>query len=118
MLDFCYMANLLLLLHCWALPRSRALGKVGACISTAPFRNQPQPCTRRQQISQSLDPSPNQIKITFAFNTGPLSWSILAFRNSLVLHSLDKVTSVYMHLAPALVSWWVSVGCRSGRFHD
>ncbi|KAI8475416.1 MAG: hypothetical protein J3K34DRAFT_63001 [Monoraphidium minutum] len=44
-------------------------------------------------------------KITFAFNTGPLSWSILAFRNSLVLHSLDKVTSVYMHIAPALVSW-------------
>lgn len=70
MLDFCYMANALLLVHCFIAPRSRALNK-----------------------------------ITFAFNAGPLAWSILAFRNSLVLHSLDKVTSVYMHIAPALVSW-------------
>lgn len=29
--------------------------------------------------------------VTFAFNTGPLTASILAFRNSLVYHDLDKV---------------------------
>ena len=27
----------------------------------------------------------------FSFGTGPLAWSIIAFRNSLVFHSLDKV---------------------------
>ena len=32
---------------------------------------------------------------TFAFNTGPLTWSILAFRNSLVFHDLDKVGKVW-----------------------
>lgn len=29
---------------------------------------------------------------TFAYGAGPLSWSIIAFRNSLVFHSLDKVS--------------------------
>ncbi|KAJ9527063.1 hypothetical protein QJQ45_025234 [Haematococcus lacustris] len=42
---------------------------------------------------------------TFAFNTGPLAFSILAFRNSLVYHDMDKVTSLYLHLVPACVSW-------------
>ena len=27
----------------------------------------------------------------FAYAAGPLAWSIVAFRNSLVFHSLDKV---------------------------
>lgn len=31
-------------------------------------------------------------QVAFAFNFGPLLWSIIAFRNSLVYHSLDKVT--------------------------
>lgn len=30
-------------------------------------------------------------KIMFAFAMGPLAWSILAFRNSMIFHSLDKV---------------------------
>ena len=30
-------------------------------------------------------------QIVFAYASGPLAWSILAFRNSLVFHSLDKV---------------------------
>lgn len=68
--DFCYMANLLLLLHLWLLPDWALL----------------------QQV-------------TFAFNTGPLTWTILAFRNSLVFHDLDKVTSLFLHLVPAFVSW-------------
>ena len=31
------------------------------------------------------------LQVTFAFNSGPLAWSILAFRNSLVFHDIDKV---------------------------
>lgn len=30
-------------------------------------------------------------QVVFAFNTGPLTWSIAAFRNSLVFHDLDRV---------------------------
>jgi hypothetical protein len=40
-----------------------------------------------------------------AYSTGPLSWSTLTFRNSLVYHDLDKTTSVMLHLGPALVAW-------------
>ena len=43
-------------------------------------------------------------KVTFAFSLGPLLWSILAFRNSLVYHSLDKVTSLFLHFFPACVA--------------
>lgn len=56
-------------------------------------------------------------KVTFAFNTGPLAWSVLAFRNSLVYHDLDKVTSLYLHFVPALVSWtmrWYHDDARFG----
>ena len=31
------------------------------------------------------------LQVTFAYATGPLAWSVVAFRNSLVFHSLDKV---------------------------
>ncbi|CAL8464752.1 g4287 [Coccomyxa elongata] len=44
-------------------------------------------------------------KITFAYASGPLAWSILAFRNSLVFHSLDKITSLFLHWFPACVAW-------------
>ena len=32
------------------------------------------------------------LQIVFAMVAGPLTWSIVALRNSLVLHSLDKVS--------------------------
>lgn len=34
--------------------------------------------------------------MTFGLNLGPLVWSIIAFRNSLVYHSLDKMTSHFL----------------------
>lgn len=43
--------------------------------------------------------------MTFAMNLGPLIWSIVAFRNSLVYHSLDKMTSHFLHWFPACVSY-------------
>ncbi|CAD7697091.1 unnamed protein product [Ostreobium quekettii] len=45
------------------------------------------------------------LKVCFAYNTGIMAWSILAFRNSLVFHSLDKVTSLFLHYEPMLVAW-------------
>lgn len=44
-------------------------------------------------------------KVMFAYATGPLAWSIVAFRNSLVFHSLDKITSLMLHWMPACVVW-------------
>mmetsp|Transcript_9932 Transcript_9932/g.29823 ORF Transcript_9932/g.29823 Transcript_9932/m.29823 type:complete len:356 (+) Transcript_9932:110-1177(+) len=42
-------------------------------------------------------------KATFGLVAGPLTWSIVALHNSLVLHSLDQMTSLFMHSSPALV---------------
>lgn len=41
---------------------------------------------------------------------GPLSWSILIFKNSIVLHDIDQMTSVFIHLSPALVFWCLRWG--------
>lgn len=62
LLDFCYYANALMLLHVWALPELCALRR-----------------------------------ILFAFSMGPLAWSIILFRNSMIFHSLDKVRSSCCH---------------------
>ncbi|GAM28975.1 hypothetical protein SAMD00019534_121510, partial [Acytostelium subglobosum LB1] len=43
-------------------------------------------------------------KICFSFCNGPLMWAIVAWRNSLVFHSLDKATSVLIHILPAIVT--------------
>eukprot|EP01024_Parvocaulis_polyphysoides_P043766 TRINITY_DN4016_c2_g1_i1.p1 TRINITY_DN4016_c2_g1~~TRINITY_DN4016_c2_g1_i1.p1 ORF type:complete len:250 (+),score=24.78 TRINITY_DN4016_c2_g1_i1:72-752(+) len=45
-------------------------------------------------------PNPLLMKITYAYNTGPMAWSILAMRNSLVLHSMDKIITLFMHWYP------------------
>ncbi|KAF8984111.1 hypothetical protein BGZ46_008832 [Entomortierella lignicola] len=38
---------------------------------------------------------------------GPLAFAIVTWRNSLVLHSLDKVTSVYIHMSPPITLYVV-----------
>jgi len=64
--DFCYFANLLLLLYLHKYPDS-----------------------------------PTLFMVCFSYTTGPLTWATLAWRNSLVFHSLDKMTSCIIHLTPA-----------------
>ncbi|KAG0262660.1 hypothetical protein DFQ27_002224 [Actinomortierella ambigua] len=38
---------------------------------------------------------------------GPLAFAIIAWRNSLVLHSLDRVTSVFIHLSPPITLYTI-----------
>jgi len=42
-------------------------------------------------------------KLTFTLTTGPLASAVVAWRNSLVFHDLDKITSLFIHLAPPCV---------------
>ncbi|ORX55194.1 hypothetical protein DM01DRAFT_1335490 [Hesseltinella vesiculosa] len=42
---------------------------------------------------------------TYTLTSGPVAWAIITWRNSLVFHSLDKVTSVFIHIFPALVTY-------------
>jgi hypothetical protein len=44
-------------------------------------------------------------RLSFAVMSGPLMWSIVAMRNSLVFHDGDKITTLMMHSSPALSAW-------------
>lgn len=50
-------------------------------------------------------------KVLFSISNGPLASAIIMWRNSLVFHSMDKMTSMYIHILPALV-------CFSQRWID
>ncbi len=39
----------------------------------------------------------------FALSNGPLAWAIIAWRNSMVFHSIDKITSIMIHLGPPIL---------------
>jgi hypothetical protein len=41
----------------------------------------------------------------FFLSHGPVAWAIYAWRNALVFHSLDKMTSIAIHISPALVMY-------------
>ncbi|SSD59946.1 uncharacterized protein SCODWIG_01707 [Saccharomycodes ludwigii] len=48
---------------------------------------------------------PNNISLylsTFALTFGTLSWAVITWKNSLVTHSVDKVTSCFIHIMPPL----------------
>eukprot|EP01059_Diplonema_ambulator_P036873 TRINITY_DN9454_c4_g1_i1.p1 TRINITY_DN9454_c4_g1~~TRINITY_DN9454_c4_g1_i1.p1 ORF type:complete len:372 (+),score=147.85 TRINITY_DN9454_c4_g1_i1:47-1117(+) len=56
-------------------------------------------------LYEAAFPSPTLFTINFLFANGPLAFAIIAWRNSLVFHSLDKVTSVYIHVLPLCLSY-------------
>jgi len=50
-------------------------------------------------------PSPEFFQIIFGLSNGPLCVAIVMWRNSLVFHDLDKLTSVFIHIFPPLVTF-------------
>jgi len=55
-------------------------------------------------------------QLSFSF-TIPLCWAIALWTNSLVFHSLDKITSLYIHLTPSLVVWCLRWFVHDPRFN-
>jgi len=45
--------------------------------------------------------------VCFAFSMGPLAFATIVLNNSLVPHSIDKQTSTFIHVMPALTTWAV-----------
>ena len=41
----------------------------------------------------------------FATANGPTAWSVIVLRNAMVFHNIEKWSSLYIHLSPALVTW-------------
>lgn len=62
--------------------------------------------------------SPLLRKLAFSFAAGPLMFTILATRNSLVFHDFDKTTTLMMHASPAIalytLRWLPSAAWTAG----
>lgn len=43
--------------------------------------------------------------VLFALANGPLVWAMMVYRNSLVFHHMDKITSIYIHMLPPLITF-------------
>eukprot|EP00128_Syssomonas_multiformis_P006658 Colp12_sorted_trinity150504_noHs@1852 len=43
--------------------------------------------------------------ISFSNGNGSLLWAVVAWRNSLVLHDIGKMTTVFIHILPAIVTY-------------
>lgn len=46
--------------------------------------------------------------VCYAFTHGTLSWAVVTWRNSLVLHSIDKYTSSFIHIMPPSVMFVIT----------
>lgn len=46
--------------------------------------------------------SPHLFILNLANSMGPLLWAIVTWRNSLVFHDIDKITSVFIHIFPVI----------------
>jgi len=56
-------------------------------------------------------------RVNFAVANGPLAWAVILWRNSLVFHSLDRLTSLAVHFLPPLVTFclrWYGDGRGGG----
>ena len=54
--------------------------------------------------------------VMFSISNGSLMWAVIAWRNSLVFHDLDKMTSSFIHLFPALVTYCIRWFPHPGRW--
>jgi len=73
-------------------------------------------------LSQMYNPvySDTLFKISFMFANGPIIFAIPIYRNSLVFHSLDRITSVILHISGPLVFYqirWYDNLNRFSTFH-
>ncbi|KAJ9468676.1 putative membrane protein [Diplonema papillatum] len=57
------------------------------------------------QMIDTFYPSDLLFGMNFMFANGPLALAVIAWRNSLVFHSLDKITSVFIHVFPLCLTY-------------
>lgn len=57
-------------------------------------------------------------KMGFILTTGPLPAAIPLWKNSLVFHDFDKITSVYIHFLPTCLYYCLKLGMAEERFNS
>merc|ERR1719313_1821375 len=54
------------------------------------------------------------VRAGFVLATGALAWAVFIFRNSIVFHDIDQLTSLFIHLSPALLFFCLRWGAGLG----
>jgi len=65
-----------------------------------------------------LPSSPLLFKVSFIYALGPLPFAILVWSNSLVFHDYDKMTSVYIHILPAVLNYTLKYFQRGSLYNN
>ena len=99
MIDWCYVNNTMVVLHILVFNDSALYFQV---------------CTGAEaRLYQLRIDSFLVFQVLFWLSNGPLAPAIIMWRNSLVFHSLDKITSIAIHILPTLYTlcfrWLVNV---------
>lgn len=55
----------------------------------------------------TYDVLPILFRAVFIFCFGPLTWAVVMWRNSLVYHDFDRMTSIYIHILPGMLIFCV-----------
>eukprot|EP00042_Codosiga_hollandica_P021061 m.71329 g.71329 ORF g.71329 m.71329 type:complete len:299 (+) comp50179_c0_seq1:111-1007(+) len=56
-------------------------------------------------LAVPLSNYPALTQLAFVYSNGPVAWAILAWGNSLVFHDWDKITTLFMHFFPILLTY-------------
>lgn len=101
LIDFCYMANALLYTYC-----------VLYHVMDMSGNNDENSMSFWLVKNFSLWLSSNETRvqsiffvIVWLYCNGPVMFGVYVYRNSFVFHDLDKLTSVFLHLAPPGITW-------------
>lgn len=54
------------------------------------------------------------LRAGFTLATGALAWAVLIFRNSIIFHDVDQLTSLFIHISPALLFFCLRWGAGLG----
>lgn len=65
-----------------------------------------------------IDPKNDYLfKVFFIYANGPFGLAIPAFKNSMIFHKLDNLTSIAIHIIPLVTSWnlrWTTLTYEEG----
>ena len=94
LLDFCYVVSLFALL--WTI---LALARFGSSAGS-------------ESALTRFDKS--ALRAGFSYSCGALAWSVVIFKNAAIFHSVDHLTSLFIHLSPALHFYCLRWGSGMG----
>jgi len=83
MLDFCYYCQIVTMFCLYVLPQNTNFFKLTFALKSVPFTSNP-------------------FFVSSFYSHGPLLMAVVAWKNTLVFHDLDKVTSLFIHIYPPI----------------